>query len=220
MNSQHQIDRSSSQSVPIVTTESASTLRILNKRRKQKKRCHGNRKLRRFKKKCRRRGMTDDTIKVLIDQYNHTRRGNPSMPVSTSINDQMDTVATTETVETRRKSKKRKRMTASESSRSISRQSRKKSKKKHVQINPVPSGVNDRPPKYLKKMPNLLFQALRLHINHKLNKKYQQQFIHPRLRLFDRQYRLELHRHLWESYSTLGSMHRLWTVSDRRTFYV
>ncbi|CAF3737486.1 unnamed protein product, partial [Rotaria socialis] len=40
--------------------------------KKQRKKCHGNLKLQRFKKKCRKRGLTKEEIEKLIDQHNHT----------------------------------------------------------------------------------------------------------------------------------------------------
>ena len=40
---------------------------------KKKKKCHGNRKLQRFKRKCRSRGMTDEQITELIQTRNTTR---------------------------------------------------------------------------------------------------------------------------------------------------
>lgn len=43
--------------------------------KKQRKKCHGNRKLQRFRKKCRKRGLTKEEIEKLIDQYNHTDKG-------------------------------------------------------------------------------------------------------------------------------------------------
>ncbi|CAF4197540.1 unnamed protein product, partial [Rotaria sordida] len=39
------------------------------KKKKRRKRCHGQRKLRRFKKKWHRRGLNEEEIQKLIDQY-------------------------------------------------------------------------------------------------------------------------------------------------------
>ncbi|CAF1241717.1 unnamed protein product [Rotaria sordida] len=67
-----------------------------------------------------------------------------------------------------------------------------------------------RTPKYLKIFPNLLFQILRIQLKHGLKKAKERKYIHDRLQLFDRQYRLQCHRNLWQSYFTLGSEHQLW----------
>ncbi len=37
-----------------------------------KKKCHGNRKLQHFKRKCRARGLTEEQIKILIQNRNNT----------------------------------------------------------------------------------------------------------------------------------------------------
>jgi hypothetical protein len=37
-------------------------------------------------------------------------------------------------------------------------------------------------------------------------------FIHLRLQLLDRQYRLDVDRHLWQSYLDLGCQEKFWPV--------
>lgn len=61
--------------------------------------------------------------------------------------------------------------------------------------------------------PHLIFQALSQQMNCSLNKNNEQMFIHLRLQLFDRQYRLDVDRHLWESYLDLGCKEKFWPVS-------
>ncbi|CAF4037101.1 unnamed protein product [Rotaria sp. Silwood1] len=65
-------------------------------------------------------------------------------------------------------------------------------------------------PAYLTHLPHLIFQALRQELNCSLNKKDEQIFIHLRLQLFDRQFRLELDQHLWQSYLDLFHQENLW----------
>ena len=49
--------------------------------KKQRKKCHGNRKLQRFKKKCHKRGLTKEETQKLIDEYNRTNQGiNQTIP--------------------------------------------------------------------------------------------------------------------------------------------
>lgn len=169
-------------------------------------RCHGNRKLRRFRHKCRRRGLSEAEIQQLI---NNDRR--PLLPVSTSSGNRSN-----ETRQTRNTtSKKRKRMATSASSRSISQRLPKRHKEHHPPVlDPV---VTERKmehvPKYMTKTPDLLFQMLRAHLHHPLKRKEEQIFIYRRLYLFDRQYRLDHHRNLWQSYHQWGSQHEIWPVS-------
>lgn len=155
-------------------------------RRKRTKRCHGNRKLQRFRKKCRRR----DNMNVADTETRQTRRDDVT-------------------------SKKRKRLATSASSRSISQRLPKRPKNRtHLSMDPIViEQKQEYLPKYLTKKPRLLFQMLRLHLNHSLKNKQQQEFIYRRLSLVDRQYRFDNHRHLWQSYCELGANHEIWPVS-------
>ncbi|CAF4058846.1 unnamed protein product [Adineta steineri] len=84
-------------------------------------------------------------------------------------------------------------------------------KRQNILINHVSQQTNDnRLPTYLRKAPNLLFQALRLKLTKKINTTSQQRFLHHRLQLIDQQYRLDLHQNLWQSYLSLGSEHEIW----------
>ena len=51
----------------MLTGEQQQHAQVVNKKRK----CHGNRKLQHFKRKCRVRGLTQKQITVLIDKRNH-----------------------------------------------------------------------------------------------------------------------------------------------------
>jgi hypothetical protein len=198
---------------PILTTEQQQkpvTSMKKNRRQTKRTRCHGNRKLRRFKKKWIKRGLNKEEIQKLIDEYNRKKNASQLLPNKNTKEMEVATTTATKNKETKIKSNKRKRMSTSTSLRSITQQQvPKKMKQKNVPINPVvPRKSNYRLPKYLKKAPNLLFQALRLQLKKKLNKKTQQRFLHYRLQLIDQQYRLKLHRNLWQSYLTLGSEHQ------------
>ena len=197
----------------IITTEQLQQHHTSTvKKNRRTKRCHGNRKLRRFKKKCIKQGLQKEEIQKLIDEYNRPKHANQLPNKST---EEMEVATTIKNKETKRKSNKRKRMSASTSIRSITQRVPKKIKKTNVPINPVPRKSNCRLPKYLKKAPNLLFQTLRLQLKKKLNKRTQQRFLHYRLELIDQQYRLSLHRNLWQSYFTLGSEQQIWPVSSK-----
>ena len=73
--------------------------------------------------------------------------------------------------------------------------------------------ILSRLPPYLRQSPHLVFQALSQQLNYQLNKKDEQLFIHLRLQLFDRQYRLDVDQHLWQSCLDLGCQENLWPVS-------
>jgi hypothetical protein len=198
---------------PIITSAQQPGTSVKKNTQTKRTKCHGNRKLRRFKKKCIKRGLNKEEIQKLVDEYN--RKKNTNQLPNQSTKDMEVAATTTKNKETKTKSNKRKRISTSTSLRSITQQVPKKMKKKNVTINPpVPRKSNDRLPKYLKKAPNLLFQALRLQLKKKLNKKAQQRFLHYRLQLIDQQYRLNLHRNLWQSYFTLGSEQQIWPVSS------
>jgi hypothetical protein len=197
---------------PILATTEQQQCTSLKKNQRTRKRCHGNRKLRSFKKKCIKRGLNKEEIHRLMDEYNRTKNTNP-LPNRNS--EEMEVVTTSKRKENKRKSNKRKRMSTSTSVRSItSSQVAKKMKQKTNRPSVVPKKSTYRLPKYLKKTSNLLFQALRLQLNKKLNTKAQQQFLHSRLQLIDQQYRLNLHRNVWQSYFTLGSEQQIWPVSS------
>ncbi|CAF1393936.1 unnamed protein product [Rotaria sordida] len=68
-------------------------------------------------------------------------------------------------------------------------------------------------PAYLTHSPYLIFQALRQEFNSAINKKVERIFLHVRLQLFDRQYRLELDQRLWQSYLDIGLQEKLWPRS-------
>ena len=201
--------------------------------KKPRQKCHGRRNLRRLRKRCRKRGMNEEAIVTFI----HARNQQTSMEHVTNANDD-DDVSANEHMEitivlndtsshdmTLIKSHKRKQMTPSSSQRSLSQLSVQKkpmTEKQQQQQQPEEviiaptTKVNDRLPMYLKSSSMKLFQALRLHMKRSLRKKNEQDFIHSRLQLLDRHYRLDLNQNLWQSYLTIGSEQHLWPVSFSR----
>ena len=212
---------SSTQDLP--GQEQQPVLYLPTTKTKRKKRCHGDQKLRRFKKKCRKRGMTEDTIKNLIDVHTHTKNENQTiqepdtnndmpenMEITTGLNDSMDENTTTTTT----KSNKRKQMTPSSSQRSTSQTSANGTKRnKSSQISVTSVKLNYRLPMYLRIHPQLLFQTVRRQLKCTLKKKIDRRFIHCRLQLIDQQCRLDILGDVWRSYSSLGSQHQVWPVS-------
>lgn len=75
--------------------------------------------------------------------------------------------------------------------------------------------ITSRLPAYLTQSPHLIFQALSQPLNCELNKKDEQMFVHLRLQLFDRQYRLDVDQHLWQSCLDLGCQEKFWPVNNQ-----
>ncbi|CAF2819348.1 unnamed protein product [Rotaria sp. Silwood2] len=192
------------------------------KNRKRRKKCHGNRKLQRFRKKCRKRGLTKEETQRLINEYAHNNQDQnksnhqqkkvngshiENMEISTNLNDTINEIETNQT-----KSKKRKhQMSQSSSQRSTSHELVKRIKRhKSSQITTAPLKPNLKLPIYLKVHQNLLFRTLRLLLKHKLNRKCERQFLHRRLQLLNQQCHMELRQNLWQSYLTLGSEKEVW----------
>jgi len=181
---------------------------------RRRKKCHGKRKLQRFRKKCYKQGLTKEEIQKLIDEYHrNNEQGNvENMETTTDLNDTVEK-------STRSTSSKRKRMTLSSSQRSTSHPLAKRIKRKQSsQISVTPIKPDYKLPLYLKMHPNLLFRTLRQQLKHPLKKKNERQFIHHRLQILDQQYRLSLHQNLWQSYLTLGSEKQVWPVSSKTSF--
>lgn len=178
------------------------------------RRCHGNRKSRRFRKKCRQQGMNEQDIQQLIQ---HQQQDPQDVRMNETMNIEVHPPMTTAiTIESTNKSisKKRKRLLNSTSIPSIVSRTSKKRKKKHKKINILIQKFHHRLPSYLKKASNILSQSLSLQLQQKLtNNKKQQQFLHYRLQLLDQQQRIEQQQYLWRSYLNLGSSCNLWPVS-------
>ena len=174
-------------------------------KKSNKKKCHGNRKLRRLRKQSRKRQMNDKEKPELPNDSNQTIHPIASNNNSVTITKHME--ITTTDIHTTHKPK-RKRMATSASLLSLSKQ-QPLQKKKKLNISTAMK-TNHRLPAYLKSPSSLLFSTLRRQLNHRLSNKIEQRFIYNRLRLLDRQYRLQLHQTIWQSYLNIGSKQQLW----------
>jgi hypothetical protein len=186
-----------------------------------KKKCHRNRKLQHFKRKCRARGLTEEQIKILIQNRNNTIS-------ETFLSDQT-------TPEHVHQSCKRKRDEQSleksldSSAKSMSQLSISKTKvlkktkcstqetmSSNSEITSQRNSQNYtlcKPSKYLKMPRRLLLHSLHLQLNCPLKKKEEQRFILVRLRIIDEQFCLEQIRYLYQTYFDLGSQEKVWPVS-------
>jgi len=186
-----------------------------------KKKCHGNRKLQRFKRKCRTHGLTEEQITMQIQNQNHT------------ISEQLQTDQAIPE-QTQRANKRKRDDQAIENSLqssmkslsqlSISQENRRKKSKYHIdqnvsttnQVNHQTNFQNSilyKPCKYLKMPRKLLLQSVRLQLYFRLKKKSEQNFILSRLTKMDQQFCLEQIRYLYQIYYDKGSHHQIWPVS-------
>ena len=194
------------------------------RRAKRSKRCHGNAKLRRFRQKCRQRGLTEQQIQVLIDNYHPDQRTNRQTTKSitttrpTDVSSKRTTVhrtnQATTTSKPKEKAKKSKHRPIIVRFQSLRQGLPKKIKKiitkkrKHIvpkqnikfKINMLSMRSNYHSPNYLKTSRTLVFQILSTQLKRNLRSKVKQTFIYQRLHLFDRYCRIELHTNLWQSF--------------------
>ncbi|CAF4107574.1 unnamed protein product, partial [Adineta steineri] len=155
---------------------------------KKKFKCHGNRKLHHFKRKCRSRGLSEEQIAILIHQRNHTI----SKQLSTN---QMKNNHTEQQHKRKRDLSKQDLLnssTKSLSQLSISQEARKKAKTS--QDKTMLSKVNQssqtseekhtsyKPSKYLRMPRKQLLHSLRLQLNHSLKQEQEQSFVLSRLK--------------------------------------
>jgi hypothetical protein len=187
------------------------------------KRCHGNRKLQHFKRKCRARGLTEEQITTRIQNRNDTMSEQPL--TSQAIPER-----------TQDESGKRKRDDQSiensidTSIRSLSQLSISQETQilKKIKCSPIetvcssneistqsnsPNYVLYKPSKYLKMPRRLLLHSLYLQLNCSLKKKKEQRFILSRLKTIDQQFCLEQIRYLYQTYFDLGLQEQVWLVS-------
>jgi hypothetical protein len=185
----------------------------------KEKKCHGNRKLQHFKRKCRARGLNEEQSAALIDARHH------------AISEQLlnDQTANNQIKKsTKRKRDRSEQNLINSSIKSLSQLSitpavSKKAKNSTQQtILSIDNYSNHssqenltfyKPSKYLKMPRKLLLHSLRLQLNHRLKKKKEQGFMVSRLQIVDQQFCLDQIRHLYQTYFDLGLKSQVWPVS-------
>ncbi|CAF1348914.1 unnamed protein product [Adineta steineri] len=206
----------------------------------QKKKCHGNRKDRRFRKKCRARRIKPAIIEKLLKKRkqvdkkkndnitNITNDGNSTKPIMSN------TVAIEKSdcsnlIPMANLNKRKRDISIQElkpnsvlpkSTGSISivqRSSKKMMKQKNnsiikssMQVINDNMKINYRRPMYLERSSSTLFQMLKKRLNDSLKKKDEKIFIYTRLQLLDPHYCLEIDLQLWRSYLDIGLQQRRW----------
>ena len=193
----------------------------LAEKKKKEKKCHGNRKLQHFKRKCRARGLTEEQIYGLIQTKYHTISEPPiSVQLTTNRPKQSN----------KRKRDLSKQNLAYSSMKSLSQlslsnqKSLTKTKKARYNSRSLSSKDNTssssdhactvyKQSKYLKMPRKLLLHSLRLQLKHPLKRKKERHFIVERLQLLDQQFYLDHIRCLYQTYFDQGLKFHMWPVS-------
>jgi hypothetical protein len=189
----------------------------IKKKQKRIKRCHGNRNIQRFRKKCRAKGMNPATISKQVKKRFNVVVENQTTQVTTNDN-KVKNNSTTALNNKRKRDLTTNRVVRSTSEMSNIQSPVKKKKMTTTEITTTTMPINVhnniyRCASYLKRLSPILLQALRLQLDHLLKKKFEQIFVYKRLQLLDKQFSLQLHQSLWQSYMNMGPQHQLWPVS-------
>lgn len=170
------------------------------------KKCHGNRKLRRFRRKCRRRGLDDEQIHRLI-------LARPAPPKENRMKRKSSQRSQGEAIEAT--------TVRSISQLSLSQQQQRRLKRKRTGGDNRSINGTDlyRPSRsrYLSMPKKLLFRSICRQVNHPLKQKKQRTFVINRLAMLDEHFCLGMCQHLYRSYLEIGSSTKQWPVSEDRS---
>ncbi|CAF3467602.1 unnamed protein product [Rotaria socialis] len=183
--------------------------------KKRRKKCHGNRKVQRFRKKCRARGMKPHNIERKIKKrFGDFRTNQPTSIINKndSIDHRPKTIITLNQSIKKTSIKRKREPVRSLSQFSISQPEPKKVKKKQNLIQTSVPHLDKvyRVASYLKRIPRLLIQTLGRQLDHPIKTKSEHKFIYSRLKLLDQQFCLNIHQSLWQSYFDLGYERHQW----------
>ncbi|CAF4085834.1 unnamed protein product, partial [Adineta steineri] len=182
----------------------------------QTKKCRGNRRNQRFRRKCRAHKMQPHKIEKLLKKRNHIHKKiqkqqlkrsttNCNLQLIARTTNQSQPITTTTTnVFKRKRDISSQQLSNTTSSISIVQPS---SKKMTTDIN---MNSNYRCPMYLTRSSSILCQILNKTLNYTLKKQDEKQFIHIQLELLDQQYCLEKDQELWQSYLDIGLQQCVW----------
>ena len=203
-------------SITTYTEEVPQQQHVQKKKQKRIKRCHGDRKRQRFRKKCRAKGMKLATI-AKREKKKFKTVTTPTTQVTTNNNNVKNNSTTAVSNKRKRDSTTMNQVVKSASQLSITSSPQKKMTKTTNNITTTTNNNNNnnmpivmhhkiyRRAPYLKRLSRILIQALRLQLDHRLKKKIERIFVYKRLQLLDKQYCLELRRSLWQSCMDCGS---------------
>ncbi|CAF1315870.1 unnamed protein product [Rotaria sp. Silwood1] len=202
-----------------------------------RKKCHGNRRNQRFRRKCRAKGMKPKIIEKLLmkrrqaENQNHNNTNHTNM--QTTESNQHTTDINNSSKSTSINPNKRKRDITSQELKSNSTLVRStsqsstcqplskkiKEKNKTILNSSIQSDNNTNNRKYrlvnrrlmyLKRLLPRFFKRLSKLIDYPLKGKVIRDFLCARLELFDQQYCLTVDQQLWQSYLKIGLEYRLW----------
>ena len=186
-------------------------------RKKKRSKCHGNKKLQHFKRKCRVRGLTNDQINALVQARGETltkqlnKRKRDSSEKDNTINNSIKSLSQLSISQEEARKKKMKKTTTDE---------RVSNDHQTMDRNQIESTLH-KVSKYLKTPLRLLLTSLQHQLNYPLKKnKLEQDYILARLPLFDRQFCLNRVHYLYRTYFELGMEHQIWPVSWRKFLYL
>ena len=184
-----------------------------------RKKCHGNRKLQHFKRKCRARGLSEEQITTVIHQNNRTiSEQSPNDPTifeqpHPSSKQKRNELATDNSLNTSMKSKSQLSLAAAKKLKHSTKWATFTNDDVSNQAS-LPNFIAYKPSKYLKMPRRLLLHSLYLQLNYRSKKKKEEQtFVLSRLTIIDQQFCLEQIRSLYQTYFDLGSQHHIWPVS-------
>ena len=186
---------------------------------KKKKKCHGNRKDQRFRKKWRARNMSSGKIEKLLAKRKQTDRSNADATTVTNVQ-KLTTAMPRANLKRKVPASHSTAILQSTSSVSMRQSVPKKIKKSKSRKDPVITKFGTvgtvsehrdlinvhhyRHPMYLKRSSYMLFEMLQKTFRQPIEIKSEQKFLHLRLNLLDQHYFLEVHLHLWKSYLRIG----------------
>ena len=185
----------------------------------KKSKCHGNRKLQHFKRKCRARGLNEEQVATLIQTRHHTISEQLLYNPTTKNQNKQSTKCKRDLSEQNLLNSSIKSL----SQLSISQEAAKKMKNStsenmitddnHTNECSQEKDNLYKISKYLKMPRKLLLHSLRLHLNNRLKKKKEQHFILARLHIVDQQFCLNQIRYLYQTYFDQGAKYQMWPVS-------
>ena len=196
---------------------------------RSRKKCHGNRRNRRFRRKWRKRGMKPSKIEKLLKKRNRTDQNQRISRRDEYFKDFMNDIYVDVPATTEPNVNKRKREVPSHeltstsvvpksiSSISIRQPLRKKMNYGNSSTTETFTQLNYKRPMYLKRSPRILFQTLSDKLNYPIQREDLQMFIYNRLHLLDRIYYFEVDLQLWTSYLNIGWEQHRWPV---RSFFI
>ncbi|CAM4833933.1 unnamed protein product [Rotaria magnacalcarata] len=198
----------------------------------KKKKCHGNRKDQRFRRKCRAKGMNSRKIEKLLRRrkiIHHKKKKNPTHNTMNSNNQPNHENFSSTEINSMRNLTKRKRdisvqhiksntrISKSTSSISVAQSKLKKMRRRsNLNIPTTTTIMNNtackhyQRPIYLKRSPMIIIKMLTNIINYNFKKKEEQIFLCHRLDLLDKHYYLQVHHQLWQSYFDIGIQQHCW----------